>query len=70
MSAVNYLFVGSSNTLGEFESGALAAWLGAVPSVIVGGVGSLLIAALWMLWFPSLRRINRFKPADELAQGT
>ncbi|HEY1473244.1 MAG TPA: MFS transporter [Pseudolabrys sp.] len=65
VSAVNYLFVGSSNTLGEFESGAVAAWLGAVPSVLIGGVGSLLIAGLWMLLFPDLRRIDRFEPADE-----
>ena len=41
VSAINYLFVGSSNTLGEFESGTVAAWLGAVPSVLIGGVGSL-----------------------------
>jgi MFS family permease len=64
VSAVNYLFVGSSNTLGEFESGAVAAWLGAVPSVLIGGLGSLLIAAIWMLIFPDLRRIDRFEPAD------
>ena len=44
VSAINYLFVGSSNTLGEFESGAVAAWLGAVPSVLIGGFGSLLVA--------------------------
>ena len=44
VSAINYLFVGSSNTLGEFESGTVAAWLGAVPSVLIGGIGSLLIA--------------------------
>lgn len=44
VSAINYLFVGSSNTLGEFESGMVAGWLGAVPSVIIGGVGSLLVA--------------------------
>jgi MFS family permease len=64
VSAVNYLFVGSSNTLGEFESGAVAAWLGAVSSVLIGGLGSLLIAAIWMLIFPDLRRIDRFEPAD------
>jgi hypothetical protein len=64
VSAINYLFVGSSNTLGEFESGAVAAWLGAVPSVLIGGLGSLLIAAIWMLIFPDLRRIDRFEPAD------
>lgn len=65
VSAINYLFVGSSNTLGEFESGALAAWLGAVPSVLIGGIGSLVIAAAWMLIFPGLRRLDRFEPADE-----
>jgi hypothetical protein len=65
VSAINYLFVGSSNTLGEFESGALAAWLGAVPSVLIGGVGSLIIAAAWMLMFPGLRRLDRFEPADK-----
>jgi MFS family permease len=65
VSAINYLFVGSSNTLGEFESGAVAAWLGAVPSVLIGGIGSLVIAAAWMLVFPSLRRLDRFEPADK-----
>jgi hypothetical protein len=64
VNAINYLFVGSSNTLGEFESGLLAAWLGAVPSVLIGGVGSLLVAGLWMVLFPALRRIDRFQPAE------
>ncbi len=65
VSAINYLFVGSSNTLGEFESGTVAAWLGAVPSVLIGGIGSLVIAALWMGLFPDLRKIDRFEVADE-----
>ena len=65
VSAINYLFVGSSNTLGEFESGAVAAWLGAVPAVLIGGIGSLVIAAAWMIIFPSLRRLDRFEPADK-----
>jgi MFS family permease len=65
VNAINYLFVGSSNTLGEFESGAVAAWLGAVPSVLIGGIGSLVIAAAWMLMFPGLRRLDRFEPADK-----
>ena len=65
VSAINYLFVGSSNTLGEFESGMVAAWLGAVPSVLIGGIGSLLVAAIWMGLFPDLRRIDRFEPADK-----
>ena len=64
VSAINYLFVGSSNTLGEFESGTVAALLGAVPSVLIGGIGSLLVASAWMLLFPDLRRIDRFEPAD------
>jgi len=64
VSAINYLFVGSSNTLGEFESGLVAAWLGAVPSVVIGGLGSLLVAGIWMHLFPDLRRIDRYEPAD------
>jgi len=65
VSAINYLFVGSSNTLGEFESGTVAAWLGAVPSVLIGGIGSLLMAGIWIGLFPDLRRIDRFEPAEE-----
>jgi predicted MFS family arabinose efflux permease len=64
VSAINYLFVGSSNTLGDFESGLVAAWLGAVPSVVIGGLGSLLVAGVWMRLFPDLRHIDRYKPAD------
>jgi MFS family permease len=63
--AINYLFVGASNTLGEFRAGAVAAVIGAVPSALVGGVGSLLVAVLWMMLFPSLRRIDRYQPADK-----
>jgi hypothetical protein len=58
-------FVGSSNTLGEFRAGVNAASFGAVASALIGGVGSLLIAAIWMLIFPDLRRIDRFEPADK-----
>lgn len=65
VSAINYLFVSSSNTLGEFESGAVAAWLGTVPSVLIGGIGSLLVAGVWMVLFPGLRRLDRFEPAVE-----
>jgi MFS family permease len=69
VSAINYLFVGSSNTLGEFESGTVAAWLGAVPSVLIGGIGSLVIAATWMGIFPDLRKIDRFEARDEKKNG-
>ena len=54
VSAVNWLFIGVSNQLGEFESGATAAWLGPVGSVVLGGVGVLLVAAAWPRLFPAL----------------
>ena len=59
VSAVNYLFVNASNQLGEFESGVTAAWWGAVPAVLVGGVGSVMIALLWMRLFPTLRDVEK-----------
>lgn len=59
VAAVNSVFIGASNELGEFESGALAAWIGTVPSVVVGGAGTLLVCALWMRWFPALRDRDR-----------
>ncbi|RVT49008.1 MFS transporter [Rubrivivax albus] len=54
VSAVNALFIGASNQLGEFRAGATAALIGAVGSVIVGGLGTLAVAALWRRWFPAL----------------
>lgn len=59
VSAVNFLFVNASNQLGEFESGMTAAWWGAVPAVIVGGLGSVVIALLWMRLFPTLRDVEK-----------
>jgi MFS family permease len=59
VSAVNSVFIGASNQLGEFESGATAAWLGPVGSVILGGVGTLLVAAAWLRYFPELARRDR-----------
>jgi MFS family permease len=56
VSAVNSIFIGASNQLGEFESGATAAWLGPVGSVLLGGAGTLLVVALWIRWFPALAR--------------
>ncbi len=60
VSAVNAVFIGASNELGDFESGVTAAWWGVKPAVVVGGVASVAIAGLWMRWFPALRRIDRF----------
>jgi MFS family permease len=58
VSAVNSMFIGASNELGEFESGLTASWFGAVPAVVVGGVLTLACAVGWALIFPSLRRLK------------
>ncbi|MEO5685855.1 MAG: MFS transporter [Burkholderiaceae bacterium] len=55
VSAVNSIFIGASNQLGEFESGATAALFGPVGAVVLGGAGTLLVVGLWMRWFPELR---------------
>jgi len=59
VSAVNMIFIGASNELGEFESGLTAAWFGVVPAVIIGGVGTLLIVLLWTYKFPDLKNYGR-----------
>jgi MFS family permease len=56
VNSVNAVFINTSNQLGEFESGILAAWLGAVPSAVIGGAGTLVVVGLWMVLFPTLRR--------------
>jgi MFS family permease len=62
VSAVNMMFIGTSNEVGQFESGVTAAWLGTVPAVVVGGVGTILIVVLWSRIFPELRRVNELQP--------
>jgi MFS family permease len=59
VSAINSVFIGASNQLGEFESGATAAVLGPVGSVVLGGVGTLLVAAAWLRYFPDLAQRDR-----------
>jgi MFS family permease len=59
VSAVNSLFVGASNELGEFESGVTAQWWGAVRAVLAGGVGALVVTGVWSLLFPGLRQVDR-----------
>ncbi len=59
VSSVNMLFIGASNELGEFESGITASWWGTVPAVIVGGLGTLAVVALWMWGFPKMRKVDR-----------
>lgn len=59
VNAVNMVFIGASNELGEFRAGSMAALIGAVPAVVIGGFGAIGVAALWAAWFPALRRIQR-----------
>jgi predicted MFS family arabinose efflux permease len=63
VSAVNSLFIGASNELGEFESGLTAQWWGAVRATVIGGIGALAVAGVWSALFPSLRA------ADELTSA-
>jgi MFS family permease len=59
--AVNFLFINASNQLGQFESGITAALLGTVPAAVLGGVGTVAVALLWMKLFPSLRKVERLE---------
>ena len=61
VSAVHSLFTGTSNQLGAFESGVLAALIGTVPAVLLGGLGTIAVAAIWMGLFPELRRLGGFE---------
>jgi MFS family permease len=59
--AVNFLFINASNQLGQFESGVTAALLGAMPAALLGGIGTIAIALLWMKLFPTLRDVERLE---------
>jgi MFS family permease len=59
VTAINGLFIGASNQLGEFRAGAMASWIGAVPAVLVGGVGTLVVTLLWTRLFPELWHADR-----------
>jgi MFS family permease len=60
--AVNSMFTGSSGSLGEFRAGLIAAWVGAVPSALIGGIGAIAVMLIWMGAFPQLRRIDKLTP--------
>ena len=66
VSAVNSVFIGASNELGEFESGITASWWGIVPAVVVGGAATLAVAATWTRVFPVLRRLDRFREPEDV----
>ncbi|SFB72603.1 Predicted arabinose efflux permease, MFS family [Collimonas sp. OK412] len=59
VSAVNSVFIGTSNQLGEFESGVTAAWLGPVPAVLLGGIGTMVVVLLWIRLFPTLFGLDK-----------
>ena len=59
VNAVNRVFIGASNELGEFRAGVAAAWIGAVSAVTLGGAGTMAVAFLWSRWFPELRTARK-----------
>jgi MFS family permease len=65
VNAVDMLFIGASNELGEFESGLTAHWFGTVPAVVLGGVGTLIVIALWAWLFPDLRNADELHTVEE-----
>jgi predicted MFS family arabinose efflux permease len=66
VSAVNSVSINASNELGDFRAGLTAAFVGAVPAVLVGGIATLAITALWAHLFPAMRRVDRL---DDFAKG-
>jgi MFS family permease len=65
VNAVDMIFIGASNELGQFESGLTAQWFGAVPSVVLGGIGTLIVTGLWAWLFPALRKAESLLPERE-----
>jgi MFS family permease len=73
VSAVNTVFIGASNEVGQFESGITAQWFGTVPAVVLGGIGTVVIVLAWSAFFPKLREMDRLLPdlaALDLAEET
>lgn len=68
VTAVDMVFIGTSNELGQFESGITAQWFGTVPAVLLGGVGTLAVIALWAWWFPELRQAGRLHEMKSVAE--
>jgi hypothetical protein len=63
VSAVESVFIGASNELGEFRAGVMAALIGTVPAVVFGGIGTVLVVGLWTKFFPELRDVDRLESA-------
>jgi MFS family permease len=69
VSAVNVVFIGASNEVGQFESGITAQWFGTVPAVVLGGLGAIVIVAIWAWRFPALRRVSELTRPESRATG-
>ncbi|HWY41869.1 MAG TPA: MFS transporter [Candidatus Sulfotelmatobacter sp.] len=65
VNAVDMIFIGASNELGQFESGVTAQWFGTVPAVILGGIGAIVVTGLWAWMFPALRKVNQLSFREE-----
>jgi hypothetical protein len=70
VNAVDMIFIGASNELGEFESGLTAHWFGTVPAVILGGAGTLIVVALWAWLFPELRKADKLNAGSRTGSGS
>jgi MFS family permease len=70
VTAVDMIFIGTSNEFGQFESGLTAQWFGTVPAVVLGGVGTLVVVALWAWWFPELRQAGELHEITADTQST
>ena len=65
VNAVDMVFIGASNELGQFESGLTAHWFGTVPAVVVGGIGTILVTAGWAWMFPALRKADKLTTVQD-----
>lgn len=70
VSAVNMVFIGASNEVGQFESGITAQWFGTVPAVVLGGLGTMAVVIVWAWLFPELRRVDKLVPSAMVAAST
>ena len=70
VTAVDMIFIGTSNEFGQFESGITAQWFGTVPAVVIGGIGTLVIVGLWTWWFPALRNAGELHELTAEAEST
>jgi MFS family permease len=68
VSSVNMVFIGASNEVGQFESGITAEWLGTVPAVVFGGIGTVAVVIAWAMMFPALRDVDQL-PGSNTGSG-